>query len=137
MSNLAVEGDLREAKCEGAKMERRDFLKNASLGMAVVAGAPGAFGAPGGDPERNSDENSKQGFREASERPKDYKRGPFKRLVILGESTVEGGPWLERQEHRYADVLVRLISTCQKEPLEYYNKGIGANSISPRSPGYA
>jgi hypothetical protein len=118
-------------------MERRDFLKNASLGMAAVAGPRGAFGAPGGDWERNNDENSKQGFREAHERPKDYKRGPFKRLVILGESHVQGGPWLQSQEDRYADVLVRLINACQKEPLEYYNRGIGANCISPRSPGYA
>jgi lysophospholipase L1-like esterase len=118
-------------------MERRDFLKNASLGMAALAGPRGAFGASGGGRERNNDENSKQGFREASERPKDYKPGPFKRLVVLGESTVQGGPWLQSQEDRFADVLVRLINACQKEPLEYHNKGIGNNSISPRSPGYA
>jgi lysophospholipase L1-like esterase len=118
-------------------MERRDFLKNASLGMAAVAAPRGAFAAPWGDQERNSGGNSKQGIREAHDRPRDYKRGPFKRLVILGESTVQGGPWLQSQEDRYADVLVRLINACQKEPLEYHNKGISANSISPRSPGYA
>jgi len=70
-------------------------------------------------------------------RPRDYSTRPFKRLVILGESTVEGGPWLQRQQDRYADVLVGLINACQKEPIEYHNKGIGNNSISPRSPGYA
>jgi lysophospholipase L1-like esterase len=118
-------------------MKRRDFLKNSSLSVAALAGPRGAFGAPGGQREHNSDENPKQGSRGASERPKDYKRGPFKRLVILGESTVQGGPWLQSQEDRYADVLVRLINACQKEPLEYHNKGIGANAISPRSPGYA
>jgi lysophospholipase L1-like esterase len=62
---------------------------------------------------------------------------PFKTLVILGESTVQGGGWLERPEDRFADVLVRLINTCQEEPITYHNKGIGANVISPRSPGYA
>lgn len=61
---------------------------------------------------------------------------PFKRLVILGESTVEGGPWLASTAERFADVLVDLIDTCQAEPVEYCNKGIGANAISPRSPGY-
>ncbi|MCL4216220.1 MAG: hypothetical protein KJ052_04340 [Candidatus Hydrogenedentes bacterium] len=68
--------------------------------------------------------------------PKDYKSSPFERLVILGESTVEGGPWLERLEDRFADVLARLINECQESPVEYHNKGIGANAISPRSPGY-
>jgi lysophospholipase L1-like esterase len=75
--------------------------------------------------------------RTGPERPRDYHRGPFKRLVILGESTVQGGAWLEHAEDRYADVLVRLINACQKDPIEYHNKGIGANAISPRSPGYA
>ena len=62
---------------------------------------------------------------------------PFKRLVILGESTVEGGPWLHDPSGRFADVLANLINACQAEPVEYFNKGIGANAISPRSPGYA
>jgi lysophospholipase L1-like esterase len=55
----------------------------------------------------------------------------------MGESTVEGGGWLAKREERYADVLVRLINEAQAEPVEYFNKGIGANSISPKSPGYA
>ena len=105
-------------------MKRRDFLKNSSLSVAALAGPRSAVAAHRGDGAGNSGGNSKLGFPEASERPKDYKRGPFKRLVILGESTVQGGPWLERQEDRYADVLVRLINACQKEPLEYHNKGI-------------
>jgi lysophospholipase L1-like esterase len=57
--------------------------------------------------------------------------------VILGESTVEGGRWLSNRDDRFADVLVRLINSCQETPVEYHNKGIGANAISPRSPGYA
>jgi len=68
--------------------------------------------------------------------PKDLRKEPFKRLVILGESTVEGGGWLHRIEDRFADVFVRLVNECQERPMEYFNKGIGANSISPRSPGY-
>ncbi len=70
-------------------------------------------------------------------KPKDYRSEPFKRMVILGESTVEGGPWLEKESERYADVLAGLINACQETPMEYFNKGIGANAISTRSPGYA
>jgi len=73
---------------------------------------------------------------ESLRKPRDFKKEPFKRLVILGESTMEGGPWLQRKEDRYADVLVRLIDACQEEPVQYFNKGISNNAISPRSPGY-
>jgi len=73
---------------------------------------------------------------EAMAGTQDMRSEPFRRLVILGESTVEGGPWLGQQEERFADVVARLIAGCQGRPLEYYNKGIGANAISPRSPGY-
>lgn len=69
-------------------------------------------------------------------KPKDYRKTPFKRMVILGESTVEGGPWLIKEDERYADIVARLIGEVQGEPIEYFNKGIGANAISPRSPGY-
>ncbi len=58
-------------------------------------------------------------------------------MVVMGESTVEGGQWLINIEDRWVDVLARLINRCQSEPVEYHNKGIGANAISPRSPGYA
>ena len=67
---------------------------------------------------------------------KDYDAAEFKRLVILGESTVEGGSWLHSPDQRFADVLVRLINLCQEVPVEYFNEGIGASVISPRSPGY-
>jgi lysophospholipase L1-like esterase len=68
--------------------------------------------------------------------PNDYQSEPFHRVVVMGESTVEGGGWLQGKEERYADRLVRLINEAQGEPVEYFNKGIGANAISPRSPGY-
>lgn len=67
---------------------------------------------------------------------RDYSATPFKRLVVMGESTVQGGAWLGQIEDRFADVLANLINTCQNIPVEYHNKGIGANAISPRSPGY-
>ena len=117
-------------------MERRDFLKGASLGWA--AGAALANQVTFADDQSSQHGgNSRPSGNDPHELPKDYKKDPFKRLVILGESTVEGGPWLHQPEDRYGDVLVRLINACQKEPIEYYNKGIGANAISPRSPGYA
>lgn len=118
-------------------MERRDFLKSASLGFAAAGLPLNHQAAAGSDGDSKGEGNSKLGCRDPHDRPKDYKKEPFKRLVILGESTVEGGAWLQQREDRYGDVLVRLINACQKEPIEYHNKGIGANAISPRSPGYA
>ena len=67
---------------------------------------------------------------------KDYCSKDFETMVVMGESTVAGGGWLPSTEDRWADVLARLINQCQGNPVKYYNKGIGANSISPRSPGY-
>ena len=67
---------------------------------------------------------------------KDWHAEPFRRLVVLGESTVEGGGWLQSDSERWTDVLVELINRCQVNRLEYLNKGIGANAISTRSPGY-
>jgi len=113
-------------------MERRNFMQRAAVGLAA-AGLP-----LGNQPAMASEGAPDSHPRDPHDRPKDYRSEPFKRLVILGESHVEGGGWIENKaEDRYADILVRLINTCQKEPLEYFNKGIGANAISPRSPGYA
>jgi lysophospholipase L1-like esterase len=67
---------------------------------------------------------------------KDYHSAEFKRLVVFGESTVAGGRWLRKPNQRFADVLFRLINACQSRPVEYFNEGIGASVISPRSPGY-
>jgi lysophospholipase L1-like esterase len=63
-------------------------------------------------------------------------KGPFSKFVIMGESTVEGGDWLPSRSQRFADVLAKLLNLCQEQPPVYVNKGIGANAISPRSPGY-
>jgi len=118
-------------------MERRDFLRSASVGLAAAGLPLGHQASAGTDGDAKSEGNSKLGRRDLQDRPKDYKKEPFKRLVILGESHVAGSRWLHQREDRYADVLVWLINTCQKEPIEYYNKGISGNAISPRSPGYA
>ena len=67
---------------------------------------------------------------------KDYSSEEFKRLVIMGESTVQGGPWLQRQDQRFADVVARLINECRQNPVEYFNEGVSASVISPRSSCY-
>ncbi len=117
-------------------MNRRIFLKGTSSSLAGLgAGAAissRSLGAQGNEVLHNTRSHPSTGVK-----PKDYKKEPFQRLVILGESTVEGGPWLHQKEDRYADVLVRLINAVQEKPIEYINKGIGNNSISPRSPAYA
>lgn len=67
---------------------------------------------------------------------KDYQATEFTKMVVLGESTVQGGGWLQRRDQRFPDVIARLIDACQKQPVEYFNEGIGASVISPRSTGY-
>ena len=57
-------------------------------------------------------------------------------MVVLGESTVAGGGWLQSDSERWTNVLAGLIDLCQQSTIHYLNKGISANAISPRSPGY-
>ena len=106
-------------------MRRREFLRNSSIGL-VTSSSPFLL-------HSHLWAESAEGI----QKPKNYKKDPFKRLVILGESTVQGGPWLSNQKERYPDVLVRLINSCQVKSVDYINKGISNNSISPRSPGYS
>ena len=68
---------------------------------------------------------------------RDWRPRPFRKMVVMGESTVQGGGWLADQTERWGDVLAGLINACQADPMQYVNNGIGANAISPRSPGYA
>ena len=117
-------------------MNRRLFLKSTSSGLAGLAGGA-AVASKSGRAEGTGSSLITAPETTARVRPKDCRKEPLRRLVILGESTVEGGPWLHAKEDRYADVLVRLINSVQERPIEYINKGIGNNSISPRSPGYA
>ena len=63
-------------------------------------------------------------------------KGPFERLVVLGESTVEGGGWIQSPEERFADILWKMVELAQEQSVEYHNAGVGASVISPASPGY-
>jgi lysophospholipase L1-like esterase len=118
-------------------MNRREFLTNgpiALLGMAApVAASPDPRASAG-----CSDAQRAEAKKENALKPRDFRKEPFKRFVILGESMVSGGAgrWLQSNEQRYADVVEGLINACQEKPVEYVNKGIGGNAISPRSPGY-
>jgi lysophospholipase L1-like esterase len=117
-------------------VKRREFLTNtprAALGGTV----PLAFRSTGLSGDKTGGSASKENPIAGLAKTRDFRKEPFRRLVIMGESTVQGGPWLPRKEDRFADVLVRLIDACQGNAVEYHNKGIGANAISPRSPGYA
>jgi len=62
--------------------------------------------------------------------------GPFERLVVLGESTVEGGGWIQWPGERFSDILWKQLETAQEKPIAYHNAGVGASVISPASPGY-
>ena len=62
--------------------------------------------------------------------------GPFHRLVVLGESTVEGGGWVQNVQERWADLLAHWLEYCQEQPLEYHNAGLGASVLSTKSAGY-
>lgn len=61
---------------------------------------------------------------------------PFRTLVALGESTV-AGMCATSEDWRWVNIVARLISEFQGTPVTLHNRGIGANAISPRSPGYA
>ena len=63
-------------------------------------------------------------------------QGPFHSLVVLGESTVEGGGWISGPEERWADILWKLLENAQEVKVSYHNAGVGASVISPKSPGY-
>jgi len=66
---------------------------------------------------------------------RDYYSKPFERMVVLGESHVAGAA-VEEERDRWVNIAADLISEFQGKPVKLYNKGIGANAISPRSPGY-
>lgn len=117
-------------------MRRREFFKSAPR-VALAGVIPLTLSstlASGG--KADGDSSVGEGPLSGLAKPRDFQKKPFKRLVIMGESTVQGGPWLRRKEDRFADLLVGLINACQEKPMDYHNKGIGANAISPRSPGY-
>lgn len=115
-------------------MKRREFLRSGSSALLGVSLPVTADSDPNNKKRISASKERSDSFR----KPRDFSKEPFRRLVILGESHVAGGAgsWLRNDEDRYADVVVRLINACQDTPIEYYNKGIGSNVISQRSPGY-
>jgi len=66
---------------------------------------------------------------------RDWWPDEFQKLVTLGESTTAGG-WSTSPERCWPPRLKALIDDFQSRPVELFNAGIGANVISPRSPGY-
>jgi len=60
----------------------------------------------------------------------------FCTLVALGESHV-AGDGASAPERRWVSLVAHLLEEYQGAPVALHNKGIGANAISPRSPGYA
>ncbi len=66
---------------------------------------------------------------------RDLKDTPFRTMVVLGESTVAGRKASE-QRFQWPRVVADQINEFQDEPVKLFNKGIGANVISPRCPSY-
>ncbi len=61
---------------------------------------------------------------------------PFRTMVTLGESHV-AGMCATSEDRRWVNIVARLIEAFQGAPVTLHNRGISANAISPRSPGYA
>ena len=57
-------------------------------------------------------------------------------MVVLGESHVAGACATE-ESRRWVNIVAELLGRHQGVAVTLHNKGIGANAISPRSPGYA
>jgi len=66
---------------------------------------------------------------------RDYCSKIFERLVVIGESHVAGAGVKEERD-RWVNIVADLLCEFQGKPVKLYNRGIGANVISPRSPGY-
>lgn len=66
---------------------------------------------------------------------RDYRSKLFERIVVLGESHVAGSG-VKKERNRWINIVAQLIGEFQGRPVELHNRGIGANAISPRSPGY-
>lgn len=66
---------------------------------------------------------------------RDFRSEPFKRMAVLGESHVAGSG-ATGAHRRWVNIVADLITRHQGVPVVLHNKGIGANALSPRSPGY-
>jgi len=70
-----------------------------------------------------------------SEPKRDWHPEPFRKMVVLGESTTAGG-WSTSRERCWVSVLGGLINDFQSQRMDVFNAGIGANVVSTRSPCY-
>ena len=61
--------------------------------------------------------------------------GPFRRLVVLGDS-IAYGMCAARPENEWNQVVADLLRRFQDVELEVFNRGLPAEVISPRAPGY-
>ena len=59
----------------------------------------------------------------------------FRTMVTFGMSITAGG-WSSCRERRWTNLLAGMIGDYQRMPVQLVNVGVGANLISPRSPGY-
>ena len=66
---------------------------------------------------------------------KDLCSRPFETVVVLGESHVDG-MCASTVGNRWVNVVAELLGRFQGSPVTLHNKGISANCVSPRSPGY-
>ncbi len=66
---------------------------------------------------------------------RDRRKDPFKKMVALGESTTAGGS-ATAPHLCWVSLLVDLINQFQEQKIQFLNKGIGANVISPNSTSY-
>lgn len=64
-----------------------------------------------------------------------YPQGPFRRMVVLGDS-ISYGMCAGEPENEWNQVVAGLIRAFQDEPLEVLNRGLPAEVISPGAPGY-
>jgi len=66
---------------------------------------------------------------------RDRRKDPFKKMIALGESTTAGGS-ATAVDLCWVNLLADLINQFQDQKMEFVNKGIGANVISPNSISY-
>ena len=61
--------------------------------------------------------------------------GPFRRMVVLGDS-IAYGMCASRPENEWSQVVAGLLRRFQDVELEVLNRGLPAEVIGPRAPGY-
>jgi lysophospholipase L1-like esterase len=62
-------------------------------------------------------------------------RGPFRRMVVLGDS-IAYGMCASRPENEWNQVAAGWLRRFQDVDLQVFNRGLPAEVISPRAPGY-